>query len=64
MESNTLSFVKDATEATVDYNSVHTESSLSEKNADITVAYSQELMTTEDKASASEGSKESVSVLV
>ncbi|TEA41768.1 hypothetical protein DBR06_SOUSAS2410003 [Sousa chinensis] len=65
VESNTLSFVEKGTEATVDYNSIHTESFLSEDYADVTAAYSQELMTgAADKPSTSMGSKEYVSVLV
>ena len=63
--SDTLSFVEKATEATGDYNPADTESFLSEDYADVTAAYSQELMTgAADKPSTSMGSKEPVSVLV
>ena len=35
VESNTLSFVGEATQATADYNSIHTESLLSDDYADV-----------------------------
>lgn len=65
VESNTLQLVEEATEATLNYNSIHTQSVLSEDYAGVTAAYSQELLTgAPDELSISTGGKESVSVLV
>lgn len=64
MESNSLSFVEEATEARVDYHSGHSKSLKSEDYADVAAAYSLGLVTAApDEPSSSMGSKVSVLVL-